>query len=374
MAKSTIQDLADYGQSVWLDYISRSLLESGKLQEFINRGLRGMTSNPSIFNQAIGSSRDYDERIRGLKGQARTIFDIYDALTIGDIQQAAAMFRPVYEKTSGQDGYVSLEINPQLARDSEASIKEGRRLFEAVGAPNVMIKVPATDQGYTVITELIASGIPVNATLIFSLEQYRCTARAYFEGLRRMAERGGDISSVRSVASVFISRVDSRVDAMLNQRLEQGRLSPQEAEGLMGRAAVANAGRIFEAFQQLHDEPIFADLAGQGASVQRVLWASTSTKNPRYSDIKYVQELIAAPTVNTLPEKTLLAFLDHGEVISAEDRIKDYAGVLRDLDANGIAIDEVCACLLEEGLEAFERAFDELFQSLERKAREVSVV
>jgi len=374
VAKSTIQDLADYGQSVWLDYISRSLLESGKLQEFINRGLRGMTSNPSIFNQAIGSSRDYDERIRGLKGQARTIFDIYDALTIGDIQQAAAMFRPVYEKTSGQDGYVSLEINPQLARDSEASIKEGRRLFEAVGAPNVMIKVPATDQGYTVITELIASGIPVNATLIFSLEQYRCTARAYFEGLRRMAERGGDISSVRSVASVFISRVDSRVDAMLNQRLEQGRLSPQEAEGLMGRAAVANAGRIFEAFQQLHDEPIFADLAGQGASVQRVLWASTSTKNPRYSDIKYVQELIAAPTVNTLPEKTLLAFLDHGEVISAEDRIKDYAGVLRDLDANGIAIDEVCACLLEEGLEAFERAFDELFQSLERKAREVSVV
>ncbi|MCA9402750.1 MAG: transaldolase [Candidatus Omnitrophica bacterium] len=369
MAPSTIQQLADYGQSIWLDYINRPMLENGELKQRIANGLRGMTSNPSIFQKAIGTTHDYDQEIIRLKAEGKSAFEIYDALTIRDIQDAADCFRDVYERTGGLDGYVSLEINPLLAAKVEEQAAEGIRLFEKVDRPNVMIKVPSTEQGYAVIRTLIGRGINVNATLIFSLNQYEQVAAAYCAGVSDLQSAGGDLSAVHSVASVFVSRIDSVIDKNLEEISAEDAALADEAGDLAGQAAVANSRIIFERAETLFGGPQFKALAAAGANRQRVLWGSTSTKNPAYSDIKYVAELIARPTVNTVPEQTLVAFLDHGEV--GEAFTADAAPareVIARLKALGIDIDEVNAKLLRDGCAAFDGAFEDLLKSIESKA------
>lgn len=371
MPKSTIQQLAEYGQSIWLDYINRPMLENGELKSRINNGLRGMTSNPSIFNKAIGTTHDYDQEIIRLKSEGKTTFEIYDALTVKDIQDAADCFKGVYEQTGGLDGYVSLEINPLLAAKVEEQRKEGVRLYKKVNRPNVMIKVPSTKQGFLVIEELIAEGINVNATLIFSLKQYEKTAMAYLDGLKRFKAGGGDISKVRSVASVFVSRVDSVVDARLKEKIASAKdqSSKDKAASLLGKAAVANCRVIFEKYKEIFSCDEFNHLQSDGANVQRVLWGSTSTKSPEYSDIKYITELITRPTVNTVPEPTLKAFLDHGTVQEAFGNPAEEAlQVLDQLSDMGIHIVDVNNQLLVDGCAAFDEAFEDLLKSVENKA------
>ena len=374
MAKTKMHELGEFGQSLWLDFISRPLLETGKLKTLIDSGLRGMTSNPTIFNQAISQSKDYDASILKLKEGGKSTFEIYDELTVRDIQQACDIFRPVFDATKKLDGYVSLEINPKIANDAAASIKEGKRLFAKVARPNVMIKVPATDAGFPVIEELIASGINVNVTLIFSLAQYVHTVEAYFEGLKRYSKTNRDLSGIHSVASVFVSRIDTSVDKTLDELIAKNGTLKSSLEALKGRAAVANCRIIFEKFKELFAAGEFKELAKMGANEQRVLWGSTGTKNPNYSDIKYVTELIARPTVNTVPEKTMEAFVDHGTI--KEALVEDVARareLVATLKKQGIDVDQVCAKLLLEGVVSFEKAFEELTASIEQKARNLSL-
>ncbi len=371
-----MQLLAELGQSVWLDSISCSMIESGKLKGMIEKGLRGLTSNPSIFNQAISTTNDYDTKIFQLNEAGQSVFEIYDALTVSDIQGAADLFLPVYEATGKLDGYVSLEINPQLANDSEASIQEGLRLVQKVNRPNLMIKVPATPEGFPVIQELIAQGVSVNSTLIFSLDQYEKTAAAYFAGLSRLAQKTDDLSAVHSVASVFVSRIDSTVDQMIEGLIsrEKNGIRQKNLASLKGKAAVSNCLNIFRRSQELYASQAFRVLKEKRPNLQRVLWASTSTKNPVYSDIKYVTELIAENTVNTIPEKTLMAFLDHGQVKKgfASDEIHEAARNMATLKTYGIDINAVCDQLLTDGVKAFSKAFEALFASLEEKRKTLS--
>lgn len=377
MSKSKMQELADYGQSAWLDYIDRPLLETGKLTTMIENGLRGMTSNPSIFNNAIGSSTDYDQKIRELKEAGKTTFEIYDELTIKDIQDATDHFKGVYEETNGLDGYVSLEIDPQIANNTEEQIAEGKRLYKKVNRPNVMIKVPSTQAGMPVIEELIADGINVNATLMFSVQQFEQVSQAYYKGLTRRAKTVSDLSNIRSVASIFVSRIDTAVDKLIDERIAQEKEESKKIslQSLKGLAAVANSRIVFEKWSEILQSDEVKALDGKNANVQRLLWASTGTKNPEYSDIKYVTELISAPTVNTLPEKTLIAFLDHGQVQDAFGGSReDATKIIQALSDFGIDIDSVCRDLLDAGVTAFDDAFKELTASIEKKAAELSSV
>lgn len=372
MNRTKLHELADFGQSLWLDYISRSLLESGKLKSLIDNGLRGMTSNPTIFNQAIAESQDYDEKIAKLRESGKTTFEIYDELTIRDVQEAADFFRPVFESTKGLDGYVSLEINPQLANQVDEQTREGKRLFQKVNRPNVMIKVPSTKSGFPVIEELLSDGIPVNVTLIFSLQQYKGTAQAYLRGLERRMLRMGDLSKMRSVASVFVSRIDTSIDKLLDEKIAQAsdQSLKNKLNSLKGKSAVANSRLIFAEFQSIFNDTQYKAFAQKRAPEQRVLWASTGTKNPQYSDLKYVTELISRPTVNTVPEKTLNAFLDHGSVKEAlAGDVKDARALFASLKESGIDIDQVCLKLLNDGVAAFEKSFDDLLASIEQKAQ-----
>lgn len=361
MAKTAIQRLAEFGQSAWLDNINRSMIESGKLKDMIGLGLRGMTSNPSIFDKAIRTSSDYDEKIEALRKSGKSAFEIYDDLTVKDVQDAADIFKEVYEKTEGLDGYVSLEVSPKLAFDTGGTIEDARRLFKKVQRPNVMFKIPATTQGFTAIEELISEGININATLIFSRRQYEKTARAYINGMAKLSERGEGLGKVRSVASVFVSRVDTTVDNMIGTNAA--------LQSLKGKAAVANSELIFQKYLEIFSGGDFKKLEEKGANLQRVLWASTSTKNPDYSDIKYVTELLARDTVNTLPENTFQAFLDHGmikEGIGTDFSIA--AGIVDNLKDSGIDINNVCRDLLQDGITAFEKSFGLLLNSIETKA------
>lgn len=364
MALSKLDELAQIGQSIWLDNISRSMIESGKLKEEISLGLRGMTSNPSIFDNSISSSSDYDGAIKKLAGQGKSTFEIYDDLTVRDVQDAADMFRPVYEKIVRVDGYVSLEINPELAMKTQETIEEGRRLFKKVNRPNVMFKVPSTDAGFEAISELLGDGMNVNVTLIFSLEQYIKTARAYLEGMKRLQARGGDMSKVHSVASVFVSRIDTTVDKMIDARADE------KLRSFRGKAAVANSKMIFSKYHEIFSGNEFLALKNKGANFQRVLWGSTGTKDPSYSDIKYVTELIGNPTVNTLPDKTFAAFMDHGVI---KETIKKDAGdagnIIENLKEFGIDVDNICLKLLDEGVAAFQKSFESLLKAIETKKR-----
>jgi len=372
-----MRELAELGQSIWLDYIDRPLLETGKLKSMIEKGLMGMTSNPSIFNNAIGSSNDYDGKIRMLNEAGKTTFEIYDDLTVRDIQDATDQFRGVYAETDGLDGYVSLEIDPRIAHKTQEQIQEGLRLFKKVDRPNVMIKVPSTEEGIPVIEELIAKGVNVNATLIFSIEQYEQVAKAYYIGLGRRANETSDLSPIRSVASVFVSRVDTVVDKLINERLakETDAGKKEQLQFLKGKAAVANSRIIFGKWSELTEDTEVQALIDKKANVQRVLWGSTGTKNFDYSDIKYVTELISVPTVNTIPEKTLNAFLDHGQVQDAfDDNLQDALDIIKSLGEFDIDIDAICNDLLDKGVASFDEAFKELLISIEKKAAELSSV
>ena len=357
--RTTLHAIAQLGQSLWIDNISRSMITSGKLKLLIEKGLRGQTSNPTIFKQAISLSSDYDAKIQQLAESGKTTFEIYDELTIKDVQDAADLFRGVYETTIGLDGYVSLEINPKLGNELDAQLKEGRRLWQKLDRPNVMIKVPATKNGLGVVEGLIAQGINVNVTLIFSAEQYQQVAWAYLKGLNHLVKSGGDMGKVHSVASIFVSRIDTSIDKKLDEK------SP-----LRGKAAVQNCEIIYHKFRNSFGAREFEALKLKGANVQRVLWASTGTKDPLYSDIKYITELIAPDTVNTVPDKTLEAVLDHGVAKTAmPGQVAGAQQAIEQLRLAGIDVGMVCNQLLDEGLAAFEKSFEELTTSIEEKSK-----
>ncbi len=362
MVKSKMQELRQLGQSIWLDYISRPLIEGGKLQNLIDSGLGGITSNPSIFDKAISQSSDYDQKIKTLAEAGKSSFEIYDQLTIKDIQDAADMLSSLYQRTSGLDGYVSLEVNPDLAEKTAETIAEAKRLHQKVKRPNLMVKIPATSAGFAAIEELLASGINVNATLIFSLKQYEDTAYSYIKGIRRWLNNGGNLKQIRSVASVFVSRIDNVVDKKL-----------EDSNPLKGKAAIVNSQLIYKKYCDIFSSSEFNELAAKGASLQRALWASTSTKNPAYSDIKYITELIGKDTVNTIPEATLEAFLEHGvakEALSLD--VKEAIDTVEALKGLGIDLDKVCDDLLVKGVVAFQEAFTSLLKSIETKKEQVS--
>lgn len=368
MLKSTIEALADFGQSIWLDNINRVLLEKGVLLEMIKLGLRGMTSNPSIFEKAVGVSSDYDKKILELSAIYNSVFEIYDELTVKDIQDAADIFMPVYKETKGLDGYVSLELSPKLAYNTNETVKEAKRLYQKVNRPNLLCKVPATKEGCSAIEELIASGININATLIFSLEQYLNAADAYINGLQRLLKSNADISTVRSVASVFVSRTDTAIDCLLDKLIISQPQKKEYFSGLKGRAAVANCELIYRKYRALFEGREFKLLAKKGAGAQRVLWASTSTKNPAYSDIKYVSELIAKETINTAPDATFKAFLDHGIIKEALGvNASSAENIILELKELGIDVDRILAQLLSDGIIAFERSFDSLLTTISKK-------
>jgi transaldolase len=370
MAATTLEQLEDLGQSVWLDFISRPLITSGRLAQLIDKGLLGMTSNPTIFDKALSAGEAYEDQLRQLARAGKSTFEIYDDVSIKDIQDAADAFKEVYERTAGLDGYVSLEINPKLAYHTSETIKEGRRLAKKVDRPNVMFKVPATDAGYEAIAALLAEGINVNTTLIFSVGQYQKTAAAYLKGMKELLSRRGNSASVHSVASVFVSRVDTMVDTLLDELLAQEAEESRKTDmlALKGTAAVANANLIYREYRRAFSGDLYAELQSQGVPVQRLLWGSTGTKNPAYSDIKYVTELLARNTVNTLPEATIEAFLDHGVAkITMTENTDSAERILRSLADRGIDIDDVCVQLLRDGVVAFERSFDSLLNTISER-------
>lgn len=362
---ASLHELRARGQSVWLDEIRREWLTNGDLARWIERGVTGVTSNPTIFERAITTSPAYDAAIQAHLARDPEIETtaLYEALVIEDIQIAADLLRPVYEATEGADGFVSLEVSPHLAHDTEGTIAEARRLWRAVDRPNLMIKVPATPAGIPAIEDLIAEGVNVNVTLIFSPAHYEAAAEAYWRGLRRRAESGQDLRSVASVASFFVSRIDTAVDRALEA------LGAPEARALLGRIALAVARRIYRRFRERFLPHAFPDLAARGARAQRVLWASTSTKNPAYSDVKYVEGLIGPDTVNTMPLATLQAFEDHGRV-SGDTALEGWEEAEADLLALarlGIDLEEILERLQAEGVDAFRRSYETLLEALERK-------
>lgn len=361
----SIQELHDLGQSIWYDNIQRRLLENGTLAAMIERGeIRGVTSNPSIFNKAIGNSDDYAEDIAALSAQGLGREEIYEKLAIADIQAATDLFRPLYDETNGGDGYVSLEVSPYLARDTQTTLVEAKRLWAAVDRPNLMIKIPGTEQGLPAITGAIAAGINVNVTLIFSIPRYERIMDAYLAGLEQRLEAGRPIDTIASVASFFISRIETNVDDRLEAIIAKGETF---AEGLMGQAAVASGKLAYEKYRQVFGEENqpFATLQAEGAQPQRLLFASTSTKNPAYSDVKYVEELIGPDTVNTVPPHTLEAFRDHGVArVRVTDDVASAHQAFEELAAPGIDINDVAQELEDAGVKSFADAFTALLESV----------
>ncbi len=373
-ATNPLKDLLKYGQSVWLDYIRRDLLTSGELKRLIEEdGLRGMTSNPSIFEKAIADSTLYSDILQSLR--SRTDLDAkgrYEILAIRDIQDAADILRPVHQDSKRRDGYVSLEVSPHLARDTQGTLAEARRLWKTVGRENVMIKVPGTAEGIPAFQQLISEGININVTLLFSQEVYKNVAEAYIAGLEQLAAHGGDVSNIASVASFFISRIDNSIDAIVSERLKASK-DPREQEqlkSLLGKVAVANGKETYVLYQKILSGDRWKALAAKGAQTQRVLWASTSTKNPHYSDVLYVEELIGPDTVNTIPPATFNAFRDHGhprasltENVEAANRTMETVAKLR------ISMKEVTDKLTDDGVRLFAEAFDKLLQAVEKSSK-----
>ncbi len=370
-ATNPLRDLLNYGQSVWLDYIRRDLFTSGELRRLLEEdGLRGMTSNPAIFEKAIASSTDYADLVQSLV--ARTDLDAkgcYEILAIRDIQDAADLLRPVFEASRRRDGYVSLEVSPYLARDTQDTVEEARRLWKAVGRENVMIKVPGTAEGIPAFQQLTSEGINVNVTLLFSQEVYERVAEAYLAGLELLAARGGNVSEIASVASFFISRIDSSIDSIAEARLSacKDRRERELLRSVLGKVAVANAKQTYQRYLHIFNSNRWQALASKGAQTQRVLWASTSTKNPNYSDVLYVEELIGADTVNTIPPATLDAFRDHGK--PRESLIEDLDSADQTMETVaklGISMKEVTDKLTDDGVRLFAEAFDKLLAAIEK--------
>jgi transaldolase len=375
-AKKTnpLKDLLNFGQSVWLDYIRRDLLTSGELKRLIEEdGLRGMTSNPAIFEKAITGSTLYADLLNSLR--SRTDLDAkarYEILAIRDIQEAADFLRPVYQSSKRRDGYVSLEVSPYLARETKATVEEARRLWKAVGRENVMIKIPGTAEGIPAFQQAISEGINVNVTLLFAQEVYVKVAEAYIAGLEQFAARGGDVSKMASVASFFISRIDSLVDSILEARLKSSKDPREQAQlkSVEGKVAIANGKQTYQKYQTIFSTDRWKALAAKGAQTQRVLWASTSTKNPVYRDVLYVEELIGPETVDTIPPATLDAFRDHGiprasltENVEAAHRTMEAVAKL------GISMKEVTDKLTDDGVRLFAEAFDKLVAAVEKSSK-----
>jgi transaldolase len=363
-----LKELLRQGQSIWLDYIRRDLIRTGELKRLVEEdGICGVTSNPTIFEKAIAGSTDYDDGLRALLATdpKTDVGTLYERLAVEDIQLAADVLRAVYDETDGADGYVSFEVSPHLAHETQGTITEAKRLREAVNRPNVMIKVPATPEGIPAVEELIAAGVNVNITLMFSMSHYEAVARAYIRGL----ERCGDPAKVASVASFFVSRVDTMVD----RALETLGAAQAQAKTLLGKVAIANSKLVYQRFLQIFHSEGFAAMRQRGARVQRPLWASTGTKNPVYSDVLYVENLIGADTVNTLPPETLHAFKDHGKVPGETigDSLDDASAALRRLKALGINLDTVTEKLQQDGVAAFAASFDQLMGALEKKRKEI---
>ena len=370
-AVNPLKALTKFGQSVWLDYIRRDMFASGELANLIKEdGLRGMTSNPAIFEKAVSDSADYDAAIKALSEKPVELITLYENLAIEDVQKAADLFKPVYDETKKKDGYVSLEVSPYLAFDKQGTIAEAQRLWKTVGRPNVMIKVPGTKEGVLALEDLIAEGININVTLLFSKNVYEQVAQTYIKGLERFAAKGGDVSTVASVASFFISRIDTGVDNLINEHLKSSNDHDEKSrlQSLLGQIAIANARITYQLYKQIISQPDWLALSKKGAMPQRLLWASTGTKNPKYSDVYYVDELIGPDTVNTIPPATYKAFRDHGKIVDTlEFKVEESHILLSNLEKSGIALESVCAQLVTDGVKLFADAFDKLFAVLEKK-------
>jgi transaldolase len=378
MKNNLLQKIKDCGQSIWMDYLDRELIESGKLKEMIETyGLSGVTSNPAIFEKAIAGNKVYDADIEAGIREGKSVEEIYESLVFEDIRHACQIFRPVYEKSGGEDGYVSIEVSPHLARDTQGTIEEARRFFRTIARENVLIKIPGTPEGLIAVQQAISEGINVNITLLFAVKSYVKAAWAYIDGLEARVKAGQPIDKIASVASFFLSRIDTKVDELIDQRLKT--IGPENWTGqdtleeIKGKVAIANAKVAYQKHKEIISSERWKALEKRGAKVQRLLWASTSTKNPDYSDVMYVDELIAPNTINTLPIDTIEACADHCH--PAPDRIKtDLTQAYKLLASLGhpevhIHLQDVMAELLEEGIDKFARPFESLMQSLESKAK-----
>jgi transaldolase / glucose-6-phosphate isomerase len=372
--KNPLQELLDYGQSMWLDYIRRDLFTTGKLKQMIeNDGLRGMTSNPAIFEKAIAESSLYDDILKSLAG--RKDLDAtgkFEQIAIRDIQAAADTLRGVYQESHFRDGYVSLEVSPYLARKTKETIDEARRLWKTVQRDNVMIKVPGTAEGIPAIRQLVADGININVTLLFSQDVYETVAQTYIAGLEDLAAHGGDVKKMAGVASFFISRIDTLADSLLNEKIKSTTDASQKSflESLLGKTAIANGKLAYQRYQRIFSGPRWQALTAKGAQTQRVLWASTSTKNPKYRDVIYVEELIGTDTVNTMPPATIDAFRDHGRLRrSLTEDIPAAEKMMQDLARAGISIKEVTDKLTDDGVKLFADAFDTLLAAVAKNTQ-----
>lgn len=370
----------EYGQSIWMDNLNRDLIQSGELKQMIEtRGLRGLTSNPTIFEKAIVGNAIYDADIEAGIKAGKSVQEIYETLIFDDIRHACDIFRPIYEESNGQDGYISIEVPPTIAHDTQKTIEEARRYFREIGRENVMIKIPGTSAGLPAVKQVISEGMNVNITLLFSVDSYVQTAWAYIEGLEARAAKGEDISNIASVASFFLSRIDNNIDARIEQKLKGVDLMEKEVRlrAVKGKVAIANAKIAYQKYLEIIGSDRWQALAAKGAKVQRLLWASTSTKNPDYSDVMYVDELVGKDTVNTLPPATIEACADHchpGNRI--ETGVKEAYTLMEslkepDIDIN---IDEVMEELLSEGIDKFVQPFQSLMSSLESKVKQLATV
>ncbi len=354
---SKLHELNTLGQSPWLDYIRKDMVENGELAQLVEQGVRGVTSNPTIFENAIAKSALYQEDIERLARENKSTTEIYDALAFADIQKAADILRPVYDKSSGADGFVSLEVPPDMCDNHQETITEAKRIWSAVDRPNLMVKVPSTKEGLLAITELISDGINVNVTLMFTQQDYLDVARAYIDGLAKRRAKGGDISRVASVASVFVSRIDSAVESLVDDDL---------LNRLMGKVAIANTRKIYELFQQEFASPRFHELLVNGAQMQRPLWASTGTKNKSLPDTLYIDELIGPDTVNTMPPATLEAFVSHGNpVVTVDQHREDDNAILALCESQQINLAKIGDGLKQKGLTAFAESFNHLIQTID---------
>ena len=373
-AVNPVKELQKFGQSVWLDYIRRDLLTGGELKRLIEEdGVRGMTSNPAIFEKAIADSKLYDDILASLRGKpGLSPTACYETIAIRDIQDAADILRGVYQSTQRRDGYVSLEVSPYLARETKATIEEARRLWKAVGRENIMIKVPGTREGIPAFQHLISEGININVTLLFSRQVYEQVAEAYVAGVEQLAAKGGEVAKIASVASFFISRIDTLVDSIAESKRKASKdaAEQQKLKNIEGKVAVANGKLAYQSYQRIFGSDLWKKLAARDAKTQRVLWASTSTKNPNYNDVMYVEELIGPETVNTMPPNTLEAYRDHGKPrTSLTEDIPGAERTMKELAQLGISIDEVTDKLTQDGVRLFAEAFDKLLAAVEKSTQ-----
>lgn len=370
MKNNPLKKIETFGQSIWLDYIRRDLITSGELRRLIeNDGLRGMTSNPAIFEKAIAESNIYDQDIHSLALNKKNIPEIYESISQRDVQNAADEFRSVYDKTNGKDGYVSLEVNPHLAHNTKGTVEEARRLWAALNRPNVLIKVPATTDGLPAIRQLISEGINVNVTLLFGLPRYRQVTEAYIAGLEERVSQGKSVKHIASVASFFLSRIDILVDPLVEKFINPVGKETGIAKKTHGQVAISSAKEAYQIYKEIFGSSRFKNLADKGARVQRLLWASTSTKNPTDSDIKYIEAIIGPETVNTAPLKTIDAYRDHGKPESRlEQNVGEAHWVISHLPGLNINIDKITQQLEDEGVSKFNEPFDKLMAALTKKS------